>query len=96
MKFHKDDCASLTKYLDTTPPVRATCNCDGEEYDPFADDDEVTKNLLKREKELIDYCQELTKVVEKYELSGNKIYNDRLDQIIEDICYTIKQYNMGE
>jgi hypothetical protein len=39
MKFHTEDCASLTVYLDTTPPIRASCDCDGEEYDPFEDED---------------------------------------------------------
>ena len=38
MKFHKGNCSSLTKYLLTDPPIRASCDCDGEEYDPFEDE----------------------------------------------------------
>jgi len=42
MKFHTEDCASLNKYLPTDPPILASCDCDGEEYDPFEDDEEQT------------------------------------------------------
>jgi len=51
--------------------------------------------MNEREKELVDLCLELARLMEAYELSGMKVYNDSIEETMQDIKLTVDQYVRG-